>query len=445
MSTTTRKKDAPRHARPVGRYWKGRAPKGVDEIQDDLDSEVDEAEPIGTEDVLLQDDFQLNVDDRQSNPAIIHKVINIALKDVNISQEGKDIHDLERSVIEGSSSDETTEEVDEDEDESSDEDEFTEETKPIIAFRPVFVPKRGRVTLAANAAELDLEEVRRRREKEAETRRKQSHDLVGESIKRELVEKETEEHVPDVDDTDDLDPTAEFEDWRLRELSRIKRDKEEQFRREEEKAEIERRRALPEETRLKEDLERAQKSRDEKPKGNQKFLQKYWHKGAFHQDYEILKRHDYTEATSSTVDVTLLPKIMQVRDFGKRSRTKYTHLLDQDTTVGSGGFGGVGPTQPSTGQGCFSCGGPHLKKDCPQLGLLGSNPAGANKAAFESATFNTENIKGRDDSHGEMERNRHNRRSTSPWRTTNSARTRRRDRSENHPRERDYIKKQRVD
>ena len=80
------------------------------------------------------------------------------------------------------------------------------------------------------------------------------------------------------------------------------------------------------------------------------------------QDEDILRKHDYTEATESTVDVSLLPKVMQVRDFGKRSRTKYTHLLDQDTTVGTGGFGGVGIVKPGAGQGCFSCGGPHLKK-----------------------------------------------------------------------------------
>jgi hypothetical protein len=133
---------------------------------------------------------------------------------------------------------------------------------------------------------------------------------------------------------------------------------------------------------MKEDLERAQKLRDEKPKGSQKFLQKYWHKGAFHQvstvsivlgqspispqDEEILQRHDFTEATESTVDVSMLPKVMQVKNFGKRSRTKYTHLLDQDTTVSTGGFGGNAPVKAggksTEGGGCFLCGGPHLKK-----------------------------------------------------------------------------------
>lgn len=98
-----------------------------------------------------------------------------------------------------------------------------------------------------------------------------------------LILEEKEAEIPDVDDTDGLDPEAEFEAWRLRELARIKRDKEAEVQRELEREEIERRRALPEEQRLKEDMENAKRTRDEKPKGQQKFLQKYWHKGAFHQ------------------------------------------------------------------------------------------------------------------------------------------------------------------
>ncbi|KAJ7226072.1 microfibrillar-associated protein MFAP1, Zn finger, CCHC type protein [Mycena pura] len=383
------RKQAPRLARPAARYWKGKAPKGVVDV--DSDSEQEEVGSVGEEgDVDFGGEQDIVPDDgddeiAQPVPPLQKqtKSMNVALRDVNISKDGKVIvagrDESGRTAIEVEEEDESEEESDEAQppggpkaasDESSEyETDSEEDEKPKVQFRPVFVPKRARVTVAERELE-DSEEMQRKREAEAEERRKQSHDMVAESIKRELAEKEKEDLIPDVDDTDGLDTEAEFEAWRLRELGRIKKEKEEELRREQEREEVERRRALPEEQRMKEDLERAQKLRNEKPKGQQKFLQKYWHKGAFHQDEEILKRHDYTEATQSTVDVSSLPTVMQVKNFGKRSRTKYTHLVDQDTTVTTGGFGGHAPVKfggnSIEGGGCFACGGPHLKKDCPQ-------------------------------------------------------------------------------
>ena len=49
------------------------------------------------------------------------------------------------------------------------------------------------------------------------------------------------------------------------------------------------------------------------------FMDKFYHKGAFHQDDEILKRR-VSGKTESAVDINLLPKIMQVKNFGKVCR-----------------------------------------------------------------------------------------------------------------------------
>ena len=48
---------------------------------------------------------------------------------------------------------------------------------------------------------------------------------------------------------------------------------------------------------------------------------------------EGLFKRDYSSATlEDNFDKTVLPKVMQVKNFGRSGRTKYTHLVDQDTT-----------------------------------------------------------------------------------------------------------------
>lgn len=120
----------------------------------------------------------------------------------------------------------------------------------------------------------------------------------------------------------------------------MQRDAEEREAREVEKAELLRRRAMTDEERMKEDelLKGGRNNDDEKPK--MKFLQKYYHKGVFYMDEDSTKNQndvrlkDYHAPTlGDTVDKTQLPEIMRVKNFGKKGRTKYTHLVDQDTTM----------------------------------------------------------------------------------------------------------------
>jgi microfibrillar-associated protein 1 len=100
-----------------------------------------------------------------------------------------------------------------------------------------------------------------------------------------------------------------------------------------EKEEIERRRNMTDEEIMRENAMDPTKQKERKKMG---FLQRYYHKGAFFQDEvkELSKTHDWTERTGEDtyINKAAVPKVLQVKNFGKAGRTKYTHLADQDTS-----------------------------------------------------------------------------------------------------------------
>jgi len=161
-------------------------------------------------------------------------------------------------------------------------------------------------------------------------RKEEARKLVIKQLKEEEEAKlrAKDDELPD--DTDGINEEEERKAWALRELRRLKRDQEKQQAEEDEKAEVEKRRTMTDD-----EIAALNRRKPEKDRGKMKFLQKYFHKGAFYQDndHAIFKR-DFNKATGvdAEVDKERLPKVLQVKNFGKMSRTKYTHLVDQDTT-----------------------------------------------------------------------------------------------------------------
>ena len=146
--------------------------------------------------------------------------------------------------------------------------------------------------------------------------------------------------VEEVDDTDDIDPEMERAAWKLRELKRVKRDREAIEEAEKEREEVERRRNLSKDDREAEDNAFLEQQKEEREgKGKMGYMQKYFHKGAFFQDdakAEGLDRRDImgSRYQDDVVNRELLPQYMQIRDMtrlGRKGRTKYKDLKTEDT------------------------------------------------------------------------------------------------------------------
>jgi len=231
---------------------------------------------------------------------------------------------------------------DEEDEEASEYEEYTdseEDTGPRL--KPVFVSQKDRITIAEKEIELQKKKQQEiQSAKMAEERRRQTLKMVEQQVNKEMQvadEKSIEAGILAVitDDEDgELEKEKEYESWKLRELRRIKRNREDREAEEKDRQEIERVRNMTEEERRAEFKNNPKMITNKAPKGKYKFLQKYYHRGAFYLDDEdqVYKRDFAVPTLEDHFNKTVLPKVMQVKNFGRSGRTKYTHLVDQDTS-----------------------------------------------------------------------------------------------------------------
>ena len=249
------------------------------------------------------------------------------------------------------------------EEESSEEDESSSEDEaPKKLLRPVFLKKNERNKVTApikSAEEMAAEEEARRQE--------QNRALVQEQVEQRIAEKaagkkDWDDDVEDadinaIDDTDGLDPEAEYAAWKLRELKRIKRERLAIEEAEAERAEIERRRNLSAAEREAEDRAFIEKQQEEKgDRGQMQYMQKYFHKGAFFTDelkeLGVDRRNLMNARFEDETNRELLPAFMQIRDMtklGKKGRTRYKDMKSEDT----GKWGDFGDDRPRRDRGDY--------------------------------------------------------------------------------------------
>ncbi|XP_065854053.1 uncharacterized protein [Euphorbia lathyris] len=367
----------------VKRYWPGKAPEWADDADEDGDIKMTRADALEKafptredSDVVRKDDPRLRrlaeskIDNREEVRADHRRIRQAEIisteEEETRRQEWADMEEQDEDALEerrrrikeksrlreleeeeaGLPPEKEEEEVEEEEEEESEyETDSEEEMMGMAMVKPIFVPKAERETIAERerleAEEQALEEKAKRKLEERKVETKQI--LVEEIQKEELIQKnlEMEASIADVDTDDEVNEAEEYEAWKVREIARIKRDREAREAIFKDKEEAEKYRNMTEEEKREWDRKNPKQALQPKQKWN--FMQKYYHKGVFFQDNpddlaatagtSDIYHRDYSAPTGEDkMDKSILPKVMQVKKFGRSGRTKWTHLVNEDTT-----------------------------------------------------------------------------------------------------------------
>ena len=306
-------------------------PKWVKEV------DVVAAAPLEEEDALRAqaDARRRRLKRREENEEELFEAVSIPLDQENVVEVHPESSGFVRDVSAQLEERESIEDFDlEDVDEEDQED---EDPRVFSVSRPVFVPRNKRDTIE----EREMIEARVFAEEEARRRRELERTKDSKAQLRNLLQKEQDflaqaqliDSDVELPDDEDLADDEEFEHWKIRELKRLQDIFRARAEAELEKAEKLRRSKMTEEE-LEEENRKLGLKESLRPKGKMEFMQKYFHPGAFYQDdsfiEEALRKRDATIATGlDKVDKTILPSVMQVKDFGKRGRTKCRfHAVD---------------------------------------------------------------------------------------------------------------------
>jgi len=203
-------------------------------------------------------------------------------------------------------------------------------------LQPRFVKKEKRQTIVEKEQiQKEIDKMKEDKDKQTKERKERTRILLKEAVERERSNKiNGEEEVALTDDDDDKETQhKEYELWKLRELVRIRRERDEREKYRLERLDVERRRNMTDEEVA---TEKRKNKEGFKERKYMKYLQKYYHKGAFYNTEltDMQQNHDWTAPTGEDkwIDRTMLPKVMQVKNFGRAGRTKYTHLKNEDTS-----------------------------------------------------------------------------------------------------------------